>query len=195
MAEVAGVVPDALDDALDEAAAAEIIAARGPGRWQFSHALVAETLVEALLSVRARLHKQAAEALERTFAADPRRRCPTSRATGRRPASTPRRARWTPPCARRARPRRGWPSPTPPRPTPRRYPLGQRRRATRAAAPTCWCCRARPGCARMIGRARSRRAAPRSASWPTRSATARWARARPWPTAPRSCRAGSTPRW
>lgn len=65
-AEVAGVTADALDEAAAEARSADLLTEQGPGRWRFSHALVAETLAAELPgTVRARLHRRAAEALER----------------------------------------------------------------------------------------------------------------------------------
>jgi predicted ATPase len=71
-AEVAGVTPSALDEALADAKAAELLTSTQAGRWRFSHALVAETLAEELQgSQRTRLHRRAAEALERWRREDP----------------------------------------------------------------------------------------------------------------------------
>jgi hypothetical protein len=71
-AEVAGVTPAALDEAASEARAADLLTEQRPGRWRFSHALVAETLAAELHGPqRARLHRRAAEALERWQAEDP----------------------------------------------------------------------------------------------------------------------------
>lgn len=64
-AEVAGVTPSALGDAVAEARAADLVAEVQAGRYRFSHALVAETLAEEVHGPqRARLHARAAEALE-----------------------------------------------------------------------------------------------------------------------------------
>ncbi|HKP63811.1 MAG TPA: hypothetical protein VJV78_44055, partial [Polyangiales bacterium] len=71
-AEVAGVTSAALDEAAAEAQSAELLAEQRPGRWRFSHALVAETLAADLpAAVRTRLHRRAADALERWRADDP----------------------------------------------------------------------------------------------------------------------------
>jgi hypothetical protein len=65
-AELAGVTPAALDEAIGEAAGAEVVEIVQPGRYRFSHALVAETLVADLSpAVRSKLHRRAAETLER----------------------------------------------------------------------------------------------------------------------------------
>lgn len=65
-AEVAGVTPEALREAAEEAERAELLHSVGAGRLSFSHALVAETLAsDPPSAVRARLHLRAAEALER----------------------------------------------------------------------------------------------------------------------------------
>jgi predicted ATPase len=64
-AEVAGVTPAALGDAVAEARGADLVAETQPGRYRFSHALVAETLAEEVHDPqRARLHARAAQALE-----------------------------------------------------------------------------------------------------------------------------------
>jgi hypothetical protein len=71
-ADVAGVTPAALEDATNEGRRAELLGDAGPGRLRFSHALVAETLAADLApTVRARLHRTAAEALERLHGDDP----------------------------------------------------------------------------------------------------------------------------
>ena len=71
-AEVAGVTAAALEDAIAEAAGAEVVIAGEPGQYRFSHALVAETLTSSLTApVRAKLHRRAAEVLERRHANDP----------------------------------------------------------------------------------------------------------------------------
>ncbi len=71
-ADVAGVTPGALEDAINEAVASEVVEAAENGRFRFSHALVAETLVADLApAVRAKLHRRAAEALERAHERDP----------------------------------------------------------------------------------------------------------------------------
>jgi hypothetical protein len=70
-AEVAGVTPSALDEAAAEARAADLLLDVRPGVLRFSHALVAETLAADLAApIRARLHRRAAEALERRAAED-----------------------------------------------------------------------------------------------------------------------------
>ena len=71
-AEVAGVTPSAIEEAIAEAAAADVVAAVERGRYRFSHALVAETLASTLaVPVRTKLHRRAAETLEREHANDP----------------------------------------------------------------------------------------------------------------------------
>lgn len=71
-AELAGVMPAALEEAIGEAAAAEVVEQLEPGRYRFSHALVAETLVADLApSIRMKLHRRAAETFERQHLDDP----------------------------------------------------------------------------------------------------------------------------
>jgi len=71
-AEVAGVTAGALEDAIGEAAAADVVAAVEPGRFRFSHALVAEALASGLTpAVRVKLHRRAAECLARQHENDP----------------------------------------------------------------------------------------------------------------------------
>jgi tetratricopeptide (TPR) repeat protein len=71
-AELAGVTTAALEDAIGEAAGADVVARVEADRYRFSHALVAETLAADLaLGVRARLHRRAAEILERAHDGDP----------------------------------------------------------------------------------------------------------------------------
>jgi hypothetical protein len=71
-AELAGVTAEALDEAADEARAAGLVVDGGAGRLRFSHAMVAETLAAELpATVRARLHRRAADTLERRHAGDP----------------------------------------------------------------------------------------------------------------------------
>ncbi|HEY2435691.1 MAG TPA: protein kinase, partial [Solirubrobacteraceae bacterium] len=56
-------------DALDEAEAARVITAMGPGRYRFAHGVVAEALAESVpAGRRAELHRQVGLALERLFA-------------------------------------------------------------------------------------------------------------------------------
>ena len=72
VAEVAGVSPFKIGEALDEARAAEIIEEMGPGRYRFSHVLVAELLARELpAEVRTRQYLATAETLERLHAGDP----------------------------------------------------------------------------------------------------------------------------
>ncbi len=71
-ATVAGVTPEALEEAAAEAAGAALLEDAAPGRLRFSHALVAETLATDLSpAARARTHRKAAEALESMHAGDP----------------------------------------------------------------------------------------------------------------------------
>lgn len=71
-AEVAGVTPEALDDAASEAIESDLLEQAGGGRLRFSHALVAETLsLDLVPRVRASLHRRAAEILERIHRDDP----------------------------------------------------------------------------------------------------------------------------
>jgi hypothetical protein len=71
-AAVAGVSAVALEDAIADAVAADVVQLEEPGRYRCSHALVAETLAGgATPVVRARLHRRAAEALAALHAGDP----------------------------------------------------------------------------------------------------------------------------
>lgn len=71
-ADIAGVTPVALDEAISETITMEVVEPIEAGRYRFSHALVAETLVAELpAAVRAKLHRRAAETLERLHAGDP----------------------------------------------------------------------------------------------------------------------------
>ena len=89
-ADVAGVSASALEEAIGEAAGAEVVTAIEPGRYRFSHALVAETLASGLApTVRTRLHRRAAETLLQQHAGDPMRRTARSRITGSRSESAP----------------------------------------------------------------------------------------------------------
>lgn len=72
LARVAEVSGEEVLGALDEAAAARILAPADPGRWRFIHALVRDWLYDDLASgERGRLHRQAADVLEEVHAADP----------------------------------------------------------------------------------------------------------------------------
>jgi eukaryotic-like serine/threonine-protein kinase len=67
--DVAGVPVGRLLEALDEAQAARVIAARAPGRYRFAHVLISDTLADGLpASRRLQLHRRVGEALERVFA-------------------------------------------------------------------------------------------------------------------------------
>jgi len=71
-AEVAGVTAAALEEAALEAGHAELLAPSGGTRMRFSHALVAETLAADLpATVRFKLHRRAAEALQAARGRDP----------------------------------------------------------------------------------------------------------------------------
>ncbi|MGE0550530.1 MAG: AAA family ATPase [Kofleriaceae bacterium] len=71
-AEVAGVTTAALEEAIDEAVAADVVIRAEAGCYRFSHALVAETLAGELpVAVRTRSHRRAAETLARHHADDP----------------------------------------------------------------------------------------------------------------------------
>ena len=72
LAEVAAVPSAALESSCHDAVRAGVLEALAPGHYRFSHALVAETLVSDLEpALRTRLHRRAAEALERRHASDP----------------------------------------------------------------------------------------------------------------------------
>jgi eukaryotic-like serine/threonine-protein kinase len=67
--QVAGVSGERLLKALDEAEAARVIGAPGPGRYRFAHVLISDTLADGLpASRRVQLHRRVGEALERVFA-------------------------------------------------------------------------------------------------------------------------------
>lgn len=71
-ADVAGVTPAALEEAVNEACRAGLLTEVRSGQLRFSHALVAETLAADLAPhVRAKLHRAAAERLEKLYADDP----------------------------------------------------------------------------------------------------------------------------
>lgn len=71
-AEIAGVSANAIEEAIAEAAAADVVSPGDAGTWRFSHALVAETLASSLApAVKSKLHRRVAEALERAHADDP----------------------------------------------------------------------------------------------------------------------------
>ena len=71
-AEVADATAGAFEDAIGEAAAADVVSLVEPGHYRFSHALVAETLASTLAPpIRAKLHRRAAETLTRLHADDP----------------------------------------------------------------------------------------------------------------------------
>ncbi|MGH2901631.1 MAG: hypothetical protein ACRDMZ_23350, partial [Solirubrobacteraceae bacterium] len=71
-AEIADVTTGAFEEAIGEAIAADVVVLVEPGRHRFSHALVAETLANALPPpIRAKLHRRAAETLTRLHAEDP----------------------------------------------------------------------------------------------------------------------------
>jgi hypothetical protein len=71
-ANVAGVTAAALEEAVVEARRADLLGEARPGHLRFSHALVAETLAADLAPpVRAKLHRAAAEELEKLHADDP----------------------------------------------------------------------------------------------------------------------------
>ena len=72
VSEVAGVDPDALIDAFDEAERARLITpVKGNGKMDFSHELIRQTLLTDVSTLkRERLHLQAANAIERRYADD-----------------------------------------------------------------------------------------------------------------------------
>jgi len=70
--ETAGVSAARVDEAIDEACAAELVEPVAAGRYRFSHVLVAELLVRELpAEARARQYRSTAEALERLHGGDP----------------------------------------------------------------------------------------------------------------------------
>ncbi len=74
LARLAGVSDDELLDLLDEALAARVVSdvPGGPGRLRFAHALIRDAQYEGLTSVRrARMHRQALEALETLYGDEP----------------------------------------------------------------------------------------------------------------------------
>lgn len=74
VARVSGVSEDQLLELLDEAMAVRVISdvPGGPGRLRFAHILIRDTLYEGLTTARRlRLHRQAAEALESLYGAEP----------------------------------------------------------------------------------------------------------------------------
>jgi eukaryotic-like serine/threonine-protein kinase len=67
--EVSGIDAERLLEALEEAQAARVISALGPGHYRFGHVLINEALVDELsASRRLRLHRAVGVALERVFA-------------------------------------------------------------------------------------------------------------------------------
>jgi class 3 adenylate cyclase/tetratricopeptide (TPR) repeat protein len=70
--DVAGVGPDALVEAFDEAEQARlVIPGKGPGQLVFSHELIRQTLLSGLSATkRQHLHRKAAEAISRRYADD-----------------------------------------------------------------------------------------------------------------------------
>ncbi|HWE09077.1 MAG TPA: protein kinase [Solirubrobacteraceae bacterium] len=61
--------PERVLDTLDEAVAARVLAATGPGRYRFAHGVVADALAESIpAGRRAELHRQVGLALEKLFA-------------------------------------------------------------------------------------------------------------------------------
>jgi DNA-binding SARP family transcriptional activator len=74
LARLSGVSVEGLLDTLDEAMAARVVAdlPGAPGRLRFAHVLIRDTLYEGLtMARRARLHKEAAEALEALYGEEP----------------------------------------------------------------------------------------------------------------------------
>jgi len=71
---LSNIAGEALLEALDEAVAARVITMESTGRYRFAHALIRETLYKELSTARRlRLHKTAAEALEKLSGEDPDR--------------------------------------------------------------------------------------------------------------------------
>jgi predicted ATPase len=69
---VSDLPPERVLDALDEAAAARVLTATGPGRYRFSHGVVADALTESIpAGRRSELHRHVGLALEKLFADRP----------------------------------------------------------------------------------------------------------------------------
>ncbi len=74
LSRLAGVSPEELLEALDEAMAARVLSdvPGGPGRLRFAHVLIRDTLYEGLTTVRrVRLHRLAVDALEALYGEEP----------------------------------------------------------------------------------------------------------------------------